>query len=89
MKYYGIKTPGEYSYIYWITESEWQSWQAFFNIPDKFNNSIVHRLPMSEAIEAYKAIGYKCVELEVTERGETKSAAQILEESLHVGSEHD
>ncbi len=64
MKYYGIQTPKQGhqdSYIYWITHSSHESWMLFFQIsgnPIKFT--------ISEAIKAYKSIGYKCIELHVT-----------------------
>jgi len=75
MRYYGIKTPeiedeGEFDepYIWWFAGSEHKAWDAFFMFPDKkmFLNS--HRAPLAEAIRAYESIGYKCVELEVTEK---------------------
>jgi hypothetical protein len=31
---------------------------------------MLHRLPLAEAIQAYEAIGYKCVELELHEKQE-------------------
>ena len=65
MEYFGIKTPvGEEkkSYISWITKDEHQSWALFFQYPEKY-----YRLPMFEAIKAYKAIGYQCVKLIVKE----------------------
>jgi len=64
MKYYGIKTP-EYdnakSTILLITHNMNDSWQLFFD-------SYTHKAPLSEAIRAYEAIGYKCVEIEITEK---------------------
>ena len=63
MIYYGIKTPINErvkSYIHWISSSEHDSWFLFFN-------QNPHRLPICDAIEAYKSIGYKCVKLEVNE----------------------
>lgn len=64
MKYYGIKTPeNEYnvgSYIWWIDTDEHKSWDLFF----QYN---AHRAPLYDAIKAYEAIGYKCVELEIKE----------------------
>ena len=70
MKYFGIKTPrkdNEDSYIWWISNSEHKSWDDFFSYPDKTNNYNPHRVPLDEAKKAYQSIGYKCVELEVTE----------------------
>ena len=71
MKYYGIKIPkykarGEY--IWYISNSEHNSWDLFFMYPNKELEKYRHRLPMEEAIRAYEAIGYKCVELEVKEK---------------------
>ena len=71
MKYFGIKTSHrveQKSYIWWITADEHTSWMSFFQYPDKNNNLNSHRLPLEEAIRAYEAIGYKCVELEVREK---------------------
>jgi hypothetical protein len=71
MKYFGIKTPGSSespSYIWWIEGSEHNSWLAFFEFPSKEGNVNPHRLPLEEAIRAYKAIGYKCIEVEVKEK---------------------
>lgn len=62
MQYYGIKTPereDSKSYIYWIAEDEYKCWQLFFR-----DNTF--RTPLCEAKEAYTAIGYRCVELEIT-----------------------
>lgn len=70
MKYYGIKTPeSEHysSFIWWIADEKYKCWQAFFSWPDKNGNYNESRPPNSEAQRAYKAIGYKCVELEVKE----------------------
>ena len=64
MEYYGIKVPKtEYDepYIYWIADGELNSWQMFFK------NANPHRAPLSTAIEAYEAIGYKCVKLNIKE----------------------
>jgi hypothetical protein len=73
MKYYGIKTPKtdrEESYIWWISDSEHNSWDAFFISPDKVHAYNRSRPSMETAIKAYKSIGYKCVELEVEEKVE-------------------
>lgn len=71
MKYYGIKTPEKPSvpsYIWWVADSEHNSWNAFFTYPNKSREFNRHRLPLSEAIKAYESIGYKCVEVDVTEK---------------------
>jgi hypothetical protein len=68
MKYYGIKTPE--NYIWWITDSEHNSWFAFFTWQNKDGQYNPHRAPLYTAIEAYKSIGYRCVELEVREKTE-------------------
>ena len=59
IQYFGVKKPD--GRIWWITDSEQNSWHALFH-------GAPHRLPLDEAIRAYKAIGYRCVELEVKER---------------------
>lgn len=71
IRYYGIKTPGkpeidQESYIYWIGNSEHEAWMAFFHYPKNGERGLV-AFSLSEAIEAYEAIGYRCVELEVKE----------------------
>ena len=65
MRYFGIKRPdlsGEnLGTIWWIAEDKSRAWISFFqNMPN--------RAPMAEAIQAYEAIGYRCVELEVREK---------------------
>jgi hypothetical protein len=74
MKYFGIKTPNESvhlpSYIWWIDQSEHDAWMSFFQYPSKENKLNPHRVPLADAIRAYKAIGYKCVELELIEKSE-------------------
>ena len=70
MKYYGIKTPKsekKQSYIWWIADSEYMAWMSFFQYPNKEGERIPHRLCLADAKRAYKAIGYKCVELDVKE----------------------
>jgi len=70
MKYYGIKTPkseAEESYIWWISDSSHNSWMMFFEYPNKKGQRIPYRLCISDAIRAYEAIGYKCVELSIEE----------------------
>ena len=57
IRYFGILKPGE-GYIWWIDSSELGAWQRFFK-------DHAYALPLAEAIEAYEAIGYKCVELEI------------------------
>lgn len=69
MQYFGIKTPvseQQPSYIWWIADSSFNAWMSFFTHPSKSQERNAHRLPLAEAIEAYKAIGYTCVELDVT-----------------------
>lgn len=64
MRYYGIQRPEterDPAYIYWIGTSEYDSWDKFFSLTP-------HRPPLSEAIRAYEAIGYKCVELEIKKK---------------------
>ncbi|MCP4552021.1 MAG: hypothetical protein GY834_08310 [Bacteroidetes bacterium] len=71
MKYYGIKKPKsryDEEYIWWIADSEHDAWNSFFSYPSKDKRSNGYRLPLSEAIRAYKSIGYECVELEITEK---------------------
>jgi hypothetical protein len=75
-KWYGIKTPDEKfqeSYIWWITNSEHDSWWSFFSYTTSHGSPANHRLPIGQAIKAYEAIGYKCVKLKVTEIGEVKN----------------
>jgi hypothetical protein len=60
-KYFGIIKPSNRiteAYISWIGQNEMDSWDKFF-----IDNS--HRYPLAEAIKAYEAIGYQCVELEI------------------------
>jgi len=71
MRYYGIKTPEREDYkpyIWWFAESVHRAWDSFFMFPDKKMFLNPHRAPLEEAIRAYESIGYKCVELEVTEK---------------------
>lgn len=66
MKYFGIKTPereSEPSYIQWISDSTHNSWSAFFKYPNKDGDVNACRPPLMDAIRAYQAIGYKCVEI--------------------------
>lgn len=68
MEYYGIQTPdkpGQPSYIWWITDSEHNSWMAFFNGANKEGKHNAYRLPLAEAKKAYEWLGYKCVELKL------------------------
>jgi hypothetical protein len=65
MKYFGIKKPD--GVIWWITDSKYNSWLAFFQFPSDKDTLNAHRLPISEAASAYESIGYKCVELNVEE----------------------
>lgn len=74
MRYYGIRRPdrdGVKGYIWWIAEDRHRAWSAFFQYPDKNGELNSHRAPMAEAISAYEAIGYRCVELVVTEKAAT------------------
>lgn len=59
MKYFGIKSP-EDGRIWWIAEDSHRSWCQFFQ-------HMPSRSPLGEAIKAYEAIGYRCVELMVKE----------------------
>ena len=68
MKYFGIKTPAtEKPHIHWISSSKHNSWRLFFQYPNETDTLNYHRLPIAEAVRAYEAIGYKCVELELSE----------------------
>jgi hypothetical protein len=73
MTYYGIKAPknstynGSDPYIWWIANSPDGCWRSFLTFPSERGDRNAHRLPISEAIEAYQAIGYKCVRLKVEE----------------------
>lgn len=46
--------------LYWLSDSPHNSWTMFFEMKE-------HRMPVDEAIRAYEAIGYKCVEVSVRE----------------------
>lgn len=59
MKYFGIKCPKD-GRIWWIAEDSSRAWSQFFQ-------HMPSRSPTSEAIKAYEAIGYRCVELTVKE----------------------
>jgi len=76
MRYYGIKmlaSETQKSYIWFITESVHNSWRMFFTYPNKDGERYPHKLAIAEAIKAYEAIGYRCVELYVSEKeGEEK-----------------
>ena len=67
MKYYAIKTPANPPVVWWISDSEHGAWQAFFTWPSKNNQFSYGRPPLAEAIQAYEAIGYRCVEVLLTE----------------------
>jgi hypothetical protein len=74
MSYFGIKTPprdGMPGYIWWIADSRHGSWMSFFKYPNKEREMNSHTYPLADAIRAYEGIGYKCVELEVLEKGES------------------
>ena len=77
MKYFGIKTPAREfnpSYIWWVADTVHNSWSAFFNYPIGIGEMNVLCPPLPEAIRAYEAIGYECVELSVTVAGEDDTA---------------
>ena len=70
-KWYGIKTTEEEhreSYVWWITNSEFDSWMSFFAYATTKGNAAYHALPLAEAIRAYESIGYECIELEINEK---------------------
>jgi hypothetical protein len=72
MRYFGIKCPD--GRIWWIGEDEYRAWDSFLTYPNRNGCQSPHRLPLEEAIRAYRAIGYRCVEVEVHEkcvRGDT------------------
>ena len=62
---YGIKCPN--GRIWWFAEDESRAWLAFFSYPSGPNRENACRAPLAEAIEAYKSIGYKCVQVEIHE----------------------
>lgn len=66
MKYFGIRKPD--GIIWWIEEDEHRAWMSFFTYPSNVGEIMPHRLPIAEAIAAYQAVGYKCVELQVSEK---------------------
>lgn len=71
MDYFGIKTPqrgNEAPYIWWIANSQHEAWMSFFQYPSNKREMNAHRLPLAEAIQAYEAIGYRCVALNVQEK---------------------
>jgi hypothetical protein len=64
MKYYAIKHPSkehEEPLYFYLDIDIHNCWNKFFSN----NNS---RMPLGEAIKAYKAIGYQCVEVNITEK---------------------
>jgi uncharacterized membrane protein len=63
MQYFGIKQPN--GVVWWIASTEDAAWMSFFTYPNEEEKLIPHRLSLAEAIQAYKAIGYQCVELEI------------------------
>jgi hypothetical protein len=82
MKYYGIRTLGKDPYIWWITNGEHESWMAFLHHPNREGQGNAYRLPLAEAIKAYKLLGYECVEVSVCEVQQlTAKDAEIEEES--------
>jgi hypothetical protein len=72
MRYWGIKTPDNEdsaeAYIWWIANSKNDAWDAFFRYPDRQRQMKAFRYPLADAIRAYEGIGYKCVELTVSEK---------------------
>lgn len=71
MDYFGIKTPqrdNEAPYIWWIANSQHEAWMSFFQYPSAKREMNAYRLPLAEAIQAYEAIGYRCVPLDVQEK---------------------
>jgi len=59
IKLFAIKTPETDNYnsmVYWFGESTTDAWNKFFD-------NHTHKLPLYDAIRAYEAIGYKCVEI--------------------------
>lgn len=66
MQYFGIKKPD--GIIWWLSDSVSNSWMAFFTYPSDKHEITPHRLPLAEAIQAYQAIGYMCVELDIQEK---------------------
>jgi hypothetical protein len=65
MKYYAIKQPS--GPLWWIADSEHNAWMAFFTYPNQEGNRTAYRLCLADAIRAYRAIGYECVEVAITE----------------------
>jgi hypothetical protein len=68
--YYAIKVPERRensSYIWWFARSEHDAWTNFFVQPDQKGHRMASKFSMGEAIDAYKAIGYKCIKLKITE----------------------
>lgn len=71
MNYFGIKMPqreNETPYIWWISNSRHEAWMSFFQYPSAKREMNAHRIPLAEAIQAYEAIGYRCVEVDVQEK---------------------
>lgn len=66
MQYFGIRKPD--GRIWWLADSEHNAWISFFTYPSEKQEKMPHRLPISEAIQAYQSIGYRCVELDVREK---------------------
>lgn len=66
MKYFGIKCPKD-GRIWWIAEDSSRAWLQFFQ-------HMPSRSPTGEAIKAYEAIGYRCVEVTVKELHEPDSS---------------
>lgn len=71
MDYFGIKTPerdNEAQYIWWIANSRHEAWMSFFQYPSAKREMNAHRLPLDEAVRAYEAVGYRCVQVDVHEK---------------------
>lgn len=75
MKYFGIKKPkNKYteSFIFWFSVTEHDAWVYFFNrstLKQCYNGGVCpNGICMADAIKAYEAIGYKCVEVDLTEK---------------------
>ena len=67
-RWYGIQVPDEENekdLVWWLTNSEHDSWMSFFAYPTTKGAPPFRCLPIATAIRAYEGLGYKCVELEV------------------------
>lgn len=73
VRYYGIKTPEksyQKSFIWWISIDRSAAWMYFFNYDHDKGQGTAHpfRGSLGEAIDAYEAIGYECVEVNIVEK---------------------